>query len=202
MLKPKMDLGKALATMGFGTARLDDVHGKRDAQDELNNSLTRLMEAHEKKKKKLLETEKIEQRRSQMADKLRDEVRTVHEAYQFLSRKYAIDKERLKEKEMEMQQQQNGEIIVIENEDDGQNLGCVGLGTAVALKSAANLFKGQIEGNVNVNGKETNNKTTKRMTRIKLDSNEEKNDNTSTNPGDAIDPAQQPPAQITSLNLT
>ena len=28
MVKPKMDLGKALATMGFGTARLDDVHGK------------------------------------------------------------------------------------------------------------------------------------------------------------------------------
>ena len=117
MLKPKMDLGKALATMGFGTARLDDVHGKRDAQDELNNSLTRLMEAHEKKKKKLLETEKIELKRSQMADKLRDEVRTVHEAYQFLSRKYQIDKERLKEKEMEMQQQTIGEIV-IEEEDD------------------------------------------------------------------------------------
>ena len=85
-----MDLGKALATMGFGTARLDDVHGKRDAQDELNTSLTRLMETHEKKKKKLLETEKIEQRRSQMADKLRDEVRTVHEAYQFLMKKYGF----------------------------------------------------------------------------------------------------------------
>ena len=135
-----------------------------------------------------------------MSDKLRDEIRTVHEAYQFLSRKYAIDKERLKEKEMEMQQLQNGEIIVIENEDDAQNLGGVGLGTAMALKSAANVFKGQIEGNVN--GKETNNKTTKRITRIKLDSNEEKNDNTSTNPGDVIDPAQSPPAQITSLNLT
>ena len=52
----------------------------------------------QKKKKKLLETEKIEQRRQQMGDKLRDEVRTVHEAYQFLSRKYALDKERLKEK--------------------------------------------------------------------------------------------------------
>ena len=99
-----MDLGKALATMGFGTARLDDVHGKRDAQDDLNASLTRLMDSHEKKKKKLLETEKIEQRRSLMADKLRDEVRTVHEAYQFLSRKYQLDKERLKEKEKEIQE--------------------------------------------------------------------------------------------------
>ena len=103
MIKPKMDLGKALATMGFGTARLDDAHGKRDAQEDLNTALTRLMEAHEKKKKKVYDTEKIEQRREMMLNKCRDEVRTIHEAYQFLSRKYQLDKERLKEKEKEME---------------------------------------------------------------------------------------------------
>ena len=43
MVKPKMDLAKALATMGFGTARIVDAHGERDAQDELNDALTRLM---------------------------------------------------------------------------------------------------------------------------------------------------------------
>ena len=190
MVKPKMDLGKALATMGFGTARLDDVHGKRDAQDELNNSLTRLMEAHEKKKKKLLETEKIEQRREQMANKLRDEIRTVHEAYQFLSRKYQIDKEKLKEKEKEMQQiqqQQLGEGVMDDDEDLKKDE-AIGLGTAVALKSAANVFKGKIEGAAS--GKETNNKTAKRSIRGKLDSNEEKNDNIATNPSGLTDQPQ------------
>lgn len=148
MFKPKMDLGKALATMGFGTARLDDVHGKRDAQDDLNLSLTRLMDAHEKKKKKLLETEKIEQRRSLLADKLRDEVRTVHEAYQFLSRKYQLDKERLKEKEKEIQEfRDNGpenpeitNLIKVDLGDDDKKE-IIGLGAAVALKSVARTLK-------------------------------------------------------------
>ena len=157
MVKSKMDLGKALATMGLGTARLDDAHGKRDAQVDLNESLTRLMEAHEKKKKKVLETEKIEQRRSQMADKLRNEVRTIHEAYQFLSRKYQIDKERLKEKERENQQiklaheemklelqRRNEEIPVIE-EDKPESGKLNPLQTALALKSAANAFKDKLE---------------------------------------------------------
>ena len=188
-----MDLGKALATMGFGTARLDDVHGKRDAQDELNNSLTRLMESHEKKKKKLLETEKIEIRRQQMSDKLRDEVRTVHEAYQFLSRKYQIDKERLKEKEMEMQQraeqQQMGEVVN-EDEDKLKNHGGIDFGTATVLKSAANAFKGQLEEtNALGLGKETI-KTKKWSTKVKLDSNDENNDNTTTNPDAVTDQAQ------------
>ena len=174
-----MDLGKALATMGFGTARLDDVHGKRDAQDELNVSLTRLMENHEKKKKKLMETEKIELKRSQMADKLRNEVRTVHEAYQFLSRKYQIDKERLKEKEKEIQVLQlnnceatnetNGLIII---DDDMKKEGTFGMGSAVSLKAAANAFKDNIEGG----GKETSYKVPKRSIRGKIDSNDERSD--------------------------
>ena len=167
MLKPKMDLGKALATMGFGTARLDDVHGKRDAQDDLNASLTRLMDSHEKKKKKLLETEKIEQRRSLMADKLRDEVRTVHEAYQFLSRKYQLDKERLKEKEKEIQEfRDNGpenpeitNLIKVDLGDDDKKE-MIGLGAAVNLKSIAR------------NLKESTNKTEQQSLKTKQDNNE------------------------------
>ena len=166
MFKPKMDLGKALATMGFGTARLDDVHGKRDAQDELNTSLTRLMEAHEKKKKKLLETEKIEQRRSQMADKLRDEVRTVHEAYQFLSRKYQLDKERLKEKEKEIQEfrdngpeNENLTTLIKVELDNNDKKESIGIGAAVALKSVARSFK------------DNTNKPETQQSKEKLDSN-------------------------------
>ena len=162
-----MDLGKALATMGFGTARLDDVHGKRDAQDDLNASLTRLMDSHEKKKKKLLETEKIEQRRSLMADKLRDEVRTVHEAYQFLSRKYQLDKERLKEKEKEIQEfRDNGpenpeitNLIKVDLGDDDKKE-MIGLGAAVNLKSIAR------------NLKESTNKTEQQSLKTKQDNNE------------------------------
>ena len=137
MLKPKMDLAKALATMGFGTARIVDAHGERDAQDELNDALTRLMEVHEKKKKKMLETEKIEARRTQMADKLRDEVRTIHEAYQFLAKKYKYDKQRLKEK----QQLQSAEDNMKEIEEEEGKDEVFGLAEAVAAKSAANHWK-------------------------------------------------------------
>lgn len=148
------------------------------------------MEAHEKKKKKLLETEKIEQRREQMANKLRDEIRTVHEAYQFLSRKYQIDKEKLKEKEKEMQQMQQQQLRegLMDEEEDLKKDEAIGLGTAVAIKSAANVFKGKIEGAPA--GNETNNKTAKRSIRGKLDSNEEKNDNIGTNPSGLTDPPQ------------
>ena len=36
--------------------------------------------------------------RNQTKDKLRDDIRTLHEAYQFLARKYMRDEEKLKEK--------------------------------------------------------------------------------------------------------
>ena len=137
MVKPKMDLAKALATMGFGTARIVDAHGERDAQDELNDALTRLMEAHEKKKKKILETEKIEQRMRQMSDKLRDEVRTVHEAYQFLAKKYKYDKQRLKEKQLI--QAQEDTLKVIEDEEEKDN--GFGLQEALTAKAAAGVWK-------------------------------------------------------------
>ena len=132
-----MDLAKALATMGFGTARIVDAHGERDAQDELNDALTRLMEAHEKKKKKMMETEKIEERRKQQADKLRDEVRTVHEAYQFLAKKYKYDKQRLKEKQDLQSAVENIKVI----EDDEEKNQVFGLADAVVAKSAASVWK-------------------------------------------------------------
>ena len=140
MVRPKMDLGKALATMGFGTARKIDASGEHGAQDELNNALTRLMDAHEKKKKKILETEKVEERRKQAADKLRDEVRTIHEAYQFLSKKYKYDNQRLKEK-----QQIPDSLINIMDEETKEDE-VFGLGQAVVLKTAATKWrKGKIE---------------------------------------------------------
>jgi hypothetical protein len=137
MVKPKMDLAKALATMGFGTARIVDAHGERDAQDELNDALTRLMEIHEKKKKKMNDTEKIEERRKQQSDKLRDEVRTVHEAYQFLAKKYKFDKQRLKEKQDLQGAADTVKVIEADEEKDE----VFGLAEAVAIKAAANHWK-------------------------------------------------------------
>ena len=134
-----MDLAKALGMMGLGTARVD-AHGERDAQEELNAALTRVMEAHEKKKKKALETEKIEERRNHIADKLRDDVRTMHEAYQFLCRKYHLDKERLKEKQQLRGADETVDDMSDFDEEDGTDQVC-DLGTALAVKSAINMFK-------------------------------------------------------------
>ena len=193
MIKPKMDLGKALATMGFGTARLDDAHGKRDAQEDLNTALTRLMEAHEKKKKKVYDTEKIEQRREMMSNKLRDEVRTIHEAYQFLSRKYQLDKERLKEKEKEMERAREnmkaeGDMDD-ENEKEEQKM-MGSLQSAMALKSAANAFKGQIDNTAAE--KDSNSKNAKKASKAKLDTVEENNNN-ALSVDNAVDDLAEPP---------
>ena len=193
MIKPKMDLGKALATMGFGTARLDDAHGKRDAQEDLNTALTRLMEAHEKKKKKVYDTEKIEQRREMMLNKCRDEVRTIHEAYQFLSRKYQLDKERLKEKEKEMERvretmKAEGDIEDENEKEEQKQMGS--LQSAMALKSAANAFKGQIDNTAAE--KDSNNKNTKKASKAKLDTVEENNNDALTVDNAANDLAEPP----------
>ena len=91
MIKPKMDLAKALGMMGFGSARIEDQSGKRNALDELNNALSRQMENMEERKKKIEKTEKIEARKEAQHDKLRDDIRTMHEAYQFLAAKYRND---------------------------------------------------------------------------------------------------------------
>ena len=193
MIKPKMDLGKALATMGFGTARLDDAHGKRDAQEDLNTALTRLMEAHEKKKKKVYDTEKIEQRREMMLNKCRDEVRTIHEAYQFLSRKYQLDKERLKEKEKEMErvrETMKAEGDIEDENDKEEQKQMASLQSAMALKSAANAFKGQIDNAAAE--KDSNNKNTKKVSKAKLDTVEENNNDALSVDNAANDLAEPP----------
>ena len=61
------------------------------------------MNDFETKRRKLLELDKqksfvAESVRNQTKDKLRDDIRTLHEAYQFLARKYMRDEEKLKEK--------------------------------------------------------------------------------------------------------
>ena len=98
MIKPKMDLAKALSMMGFGTALAMKDSGDRNALEELNTALCRQMETFDKKKKKVIETEKIEEKKIAQQDKIRDEIRTMHEAYQFLAKKYNNDKDRLKDK--------------------------------------------------------------------------------------------------------
>ena len=102
-IKPKMDLAKALSMMGFGTSRTLDPSGSKNARIELNAALTRKMNDFETKRRKLLETDKKVKyvsttMQKQTADKLRDDIRTLHEAYQFLARKYIRDEEKLKEK--------------------------------------------------------------------------------------------------------
>ena len=102
-IRPKMDLAKALSMMGFGTARTLDPSGSKNARNELNAALTRKMNDFEAKRRKLLEQDKqksfvAESVRNQTKDKLRDDIRTLHEAYQFLARKYMRDEEKLKEK--------------------------------------------------------------------------------------------------------
>ena len=93
-----MDLAKALSMMGFGTALAMKDSGDRNALEELNTALSRQMETFDKKKKKVLEIEKVEERKIAQQDKIRDEIRTMHEAYQFLAKKYNNDKDRLKDK--------------------------------------------------------------------------------------------------------
>lgn len=138
MIKPKMDLAKALTMMGFGTARIVDRSGERNALDELNTALSRQMENFDKKKKKILETEKIEKRKEIQQDKLRDEIRTMHEAYQFLAKKYSHDKDRLKEPK----QLQSSELIdggIEDNEDDKPYEG-FGMETLTSGTSGAYVF--------------------------------------------------------------
>ena len=137
MVKPRMDLAKALGTMGFGAARKVDAKGERDAQDELNDALTRLMNAHEMKKKKVLETEKVESRVKLAQDKLRNEVRTVHEAYQFLAKKYKYDKQRLKEKQLQQTAcEEISNLPLIENNEE-QETDAMKFENAINVKTAA-----------------------------------------------------------------
>ena len=116
-IKPKMDLAKALSIMGFGTARTLDPSGSKNARMELNASLTRKMNDYDAKRRKLLEMDKgksyiSESTKNQMKDKFRDDIRTLHEAYQFLARKYIRDEEKLKEKLNPSDTIENDEIVL------------------------------------------------------------------------------------------
>ena len=114
-----MDLAKALGMMGFGSARIEGPSGKTNALDELNIALSRQMESLEERKKKIEKTEKVEQRREAQQDKLRDEIRTMHEAYQFLAQKYSNDRARMTDKASE-------KIDKEENSDDVFAIGAMG----------------------------------------------------------------------------
>ena len=141
-----MDLTKALGIMGIGSARKVDASGDRDAQDELNENLTRLMDVHEKKKKKILETEKVESRAEHAQNKLRDEIRTIHEGYQFLAKKYKYDKQRREQLQQEKQllQKEENALIVIEDEETTDVV--FGLKETMDAKTALNKWKkGKIE---------------------------------------------------------
>ena len=83
MVKPKMDFAKALSIMGFSTSRTLDPSGGHDARVELNAALSRKMADIEKRKRAATKKEM-----TKVEDKLRDEIRCLHEAYQFLSKKY------------------------------------------------------------------------------------------------------------------
>ena len=74
--------------LGFTTSRTLDPSSGQDARGELNNALSRRMAELEKKKRMANQKEKLA-----VCDKLRDDVRTLHEAYQagFLNAKHTID---------------------------------------------------------------------------------------------------------------
>ena len=145
LIKPKMDLAKALAMMGFGSARIEDQTGKRNALDELNSALSRQMENIDKRKKKIEDTEKVEQRREAQHDKLRDEIRTMHEAYQFLAHKYKNDKARIADKSSD--KKPSSELT-----DDMRNINdkeehadeVFSMGAILSAQSAVSHFKDQM----------------------------------------------------------
>ena len=76
--------------LGFTTSRTLDPSSGQDARGELNAALSRRMAELEKKKRMANQKEKFA-----VCDKLRDDVRTLHEAYQFLSRKYLLAQQRM-----------------------------------------------------------------------------------------------------------
>ena len=145
MIKPKMDLAKALGMMGFGSARIEDQSGKRNALDELNNALSRQMENMEERKKKIEKTEKVEARKEAQHDKLRDDIRTMHEAYQFLAAKYRNDKARNLEKITD--KKSSGEITEgLKSFNDKEECAdeVFSMGAILSAQSAASTFIDQI----------------------------------------------------------
>ena len=158
-IKPKMDLAKALSMMGFGTARTLDPSGSKNARNELNAALTRKMNDFETKRRKLLELDKqksfvAESVRNQTKDKLRDDIRTLHEAYQFLARKYMRDEEKLKEKmnntttENDIQDMLDDLHLVNnfnDNEEKEEDNDVFGLGQKSSINTNADIFKIKVD---------------------------------------------------------
>ena len=158
-IRPKMDLAKALSMMGFGTARTLDPSGSKNARNELNAALTRKMNDFEAKRRKLLEQDKqksfvAESVRNQTKDKLRDDIRTLHEAYQFLARKYMRDEEKLKEKmnntttENDIQDMLDDLHLVNnfnDNEEKEEDNDVFGLGQKSSINTNADIFKIKVD---------------------------------------------------------
>ena len=104
VIKPKMDLSKALAIMGFQSSRVLDSYAGHDPRAELSGALCKRMAELDARKNG--QPEPADPRRarrrpqpgfaSQKAGgggdgkKHGDEVRMLHEAYQFLSRRYLV----------------------------------------------------------------------------------------------------------------
>ena len=76
MIRPKMDVSKALSILGFTSARALDQSGGNDAVKELNIALSIKMEHMEKKKRIAIEKGKKlpDTQKNPAADKVRDEI--------------------------------------------------------------------------------------------------------------------------------
>ena len=86
----KMDLPKALSAMGFSNTRMLSQAEGHDPRVELANALHRRMLEIEEKKRRVAEKSKGMSQKyiEEQEEKCRDETRRVHEAYQYLSKKY------------------------------------------------------------------------------------------------------------------
>ena len=78
----------------------------------------------------------MEVRKLQAQDKIRHEVRLIHEAYQFLAKKYKHDKQRLKEK-----LEYSDELIKIADDNEEENDEVFGMDKALAAKAALKTWK-------------------------------------------------------------
>ena len=89
---------------------------------------------------------------------MRDDIRTMHEAYQYLAKKYTSDKERIKEK----QEIRTSEIIKLDDDEldkkDARDE-VFGIDTVVAINKAAAGFKDQLASNKVVENEDNNNST-------------------------------------------
>ena len=132
MIKPKMDMSKALCMMGFTSAQSLNKCNGNDVLIALNSALTQRMELLEKKKRIAIEKKKKKSKKDKTPnpelDKVREEFITLHEAYQFLSRKYRSYLERregTKNLDAKIQinnSEQDENVLITLNDDDGLDI--------------------------------------------------------------------------------